>query len=148
MATKKVNLDESQRLDITVRRGDSFSLVITFKNSSGTALALTTLGYEWQMEVRTPQNNQSLSSMVLASSNTLGTTQLTSAGNVALLEDFVTDNDGKLTISAGYLAMKQVPQGVYVYDLQYKDQSTSPVTVKTVLRGNFIVNPDVTTSHS
>tara|TARA_R110001599_G_scaffold111655_1_gene276161 strand:+ start:51 stop:497 length:447 start_codon:yes stop_codon:yes gene_type:complete len=148
MATKKVNLDESQRLDITVRRGDSFSLVITFKNSAGTALALTTLGYEWQMEVRTPQNNQLLSSMVLASSNTLGTTQMTSAGNVALLEDFVTDNDGKLTISAGYLAMKEVPQGVYVYDLQYKDQSTSPDTVKTVLRGNFIVNPDVTTSHS
>ena len=148
MATKKVNLDESQRLDITVRRGVSFSLVITFKNSAGTALALTTLGYEWQMEVRTPQNNQLLSSMVLASSNTLGTTQMTSAGNVALLEDFVTDNDGKLTISAGYLAMKEVPQGVYVYDLQYKDQSTSPDTVKTVLRGNFIVNPDVTTSHS
>ncbi len=148
MATKKVNLDESQRLDITVRRGDSFSLVITFKNSAGTALALTTLGYEWQMEVRTPQNNQLLSSMVLASSNTLGTTQMTSAGNVALLEDFVTDDDGKLTISAGYLAMKEVPQGVYVYDLQYKDQSTSPNTVKTVLRGNFIVNPDVTTSHS
>tara|TARA_R110000823_G_scaffold178419_3_gene310911 strand:- start:947 stop:1384 length:438 start_codon:yes stop_codon:yes gene_type:complete len=145
MATKKVNLDESQRLDITVRRGDSFSLVITFKNSEGTALSLTTLGYTWQMEVRTPQNNQLLSSMVLVSPNTLGTNE---GANAPLMEAFGTDDVGNLTISAGYPAMKQVPQGVYVYDLQYKDQSTSPETVKTVLRGNFIVNPDVTTSHS
>ena len=140
---KKVNLDESQRLDITVRKGDSFSLIVNFKDSAGVALALTTLSYSWAMEVRTPQNSQRFSSMVLASpSNSAGFL------NTPLLEDFTTDDSGNLVISAGHEAMKKVPQGVYVYDLQYKNTIANPPTFKTVLRGNFIVNPDVTSVSS
>ena len=140
---KKVNLDESQRLDITVRKGDSFSLIINFKDSAGVALLLDDLNYSWAMEVRTPQNPHRFTSLVLTSPSSIAGTL-----NTPLLEDFSTNNSGNLVISAGHEAMKKVSQGVYVYDLQYKDTSTNPPIQKTVLRGNFIVNPDVTSASS
>ena len=49
----KVNLDVAEKLDITCRRGDTFSLTLTLKDSSGTALQLSTLGYEFLMDVKT-----------------------------------------------------------------------------------------------
>ena len=39
----KVNLDISERLDITCRRGDTFSLTLTLKDSSGTAKTASTM---------------------------------------------------------------------------------------------------------
>ena len=53
---KKVNLDVSERLDITCRRGDSFSITLTLKDSSGTALPLATDNYSFVMQVRTGIN--------------------------------------------------------------------------------------------
>lgn len=47
---------------------------------------------------------------------------------------------GILTISADDTIMKDVPSGRYVYDLQYKDQSS---VVKTILFGSFTVNDDI-----
>jgi len=48
----KVNLDISEPLDITCRRGDTFSLTLTLKDSSGTAIQLVTLGYEFIIDVK------------------------------------------------------------------------------------------------
>ena len=50
---KKVNLDVSERLDITCRRGDSFSVTLTLKDSAGAALPLVTDEYSFVMQVRT-----------------------------------------------------------------------------------------------
>ncbi len=47
---EKVNLDASEKLDVTCRRGDTFNLTITLKDSSGTAIQLETLGYEFLMD--------------------------------------------------------------------------------------------------
>ena len=46
----KVNLDVSEKLDITCRRGDTFSLTVTLKDSSGTALTLSTSEYKFLMQ--------------------------------------------------------------------------------------------------
>jgi hypothetical protein len=40
----KVNLDVSDKLDITCRKGDTFNLKLLLKDSTGTALTLTTRG--------------------------------------------------------------------------------------------------------
>ncbi len=47
-----VNLDTSDVLDITCRKGDTFSLTINLKSSSGTALTLSTSKYEFLMQVK------------------------------------------------------------------------------------------------
>ena len=47
----KVNLDVSEKLDITCRQGDSFSLTLTLKDSSGTAHTLSTDNYSFLMQV-------------------------------------------------------------------------------------------------
>ena len=84
-----VNLDTSERLNITCRRGDSFNLTLTLKNSSGTALPLVTDGYDFLMQVRTLKNST-----------------------------FTTDDSGNLTISATPGVMSSVDAGTYEYDLQ------------------------------
>ncbi len=48
-----VNLDVAERLDITCRRGDTFSLTLTLNDSSGNAITLATSGYEFLMDVKT-----------------------------------------------------------------------------------------------
>ena len=47
-----VNLDTSDILNITCRKGDTFSITLTLKNSSGTALTLSTSSYEFLMQVK------------------------------------------------------------------------------------------------
>jgi len=45
-----VNLDTSQRVNITCRKGDTFTLQVTFENQLGAPLSLT--GYVWKVDVR------------------------------------------------------------------------------------------------
>ena len=52
---------------------------------------------------------------------------------------------GNVTIEASAETMSQVPSGSYSYDLQYiLPSSTGLDTHRTVLRGKFTVNPDIT----
>ena len=46
-----VNLDTSDVLNITCRKGDTFSITITLKNSAGTLLTLLTSEYTFLMQV-------------------------------------------------------------------------------------------------
>ena len=50
MATS-VNLDIASRVDITCRKGDTFTLELTFKDEDGVVIDLST-GYDWVMQVR------------------------------------------------------------------------------------------------
>tara|TARA_R100000951_G_scaffold115284_2_gene122881 strand:- start:1885 stop:2301 length:417 start_codon:yes stop_codon:yes gene_type:complete len=134
----RVNLDVSERLDITCRKGDTFSLTVTLKDSSGTALPLVTDSYSFLMQVW--DYSKKSKDPVLGSSN-LGKKVDNS------FEAFVLDDSGNVTISASASTMRTIKPGKYTYDLQYVLPTTSGVdTHTTVLRGSFIVNNDVSKS--
>ena len=50
MSVSSVTLDVAKRLDITCRKGDTFSLVINVTDSAGTAVNLST--YYFKMQVK------------------------------------------------------------------------------------------------
>ena len=62
---KKVNLDIAQTLNITCRRGDTFSLIITLKDSSGTGLTLTASKYQFVMQIRNSAFNDGPEGLIL-----------------------------------------------------------------------------------
>ena len=64
-----------------------------------------------------------------------------------VFEEFDIDDSGNVTITATAATMRNVKAGRYVYDLQYVLPTSSGVdTHTTVLRGNFIVNDDISKS--
>ena len=134
----KVNLDVSEKLDITCRKGDTFSLTITLKDSSGTALTLSTSEYKFLMQV--------WGSGRRATSPVIGSTNLGQKVDNSF-EEFVIDDSGNVTITASAATMRNVPAGKYVYDLQYVLPTSSGVdTHTTILRGSFVVNEDISKS--
>jgi len=118
MATS-INLDNSTRVDITCRRGDTFTLELTFTDNNGDGIDLSS-GYTWKMDVKETDTS---------SGDIIGDTDFTYVGL----------STGKLTISATATTMAAVSGGLYVYDLQ----SNSSGVVKTWVYGLFKVNEDV-----
>ncbi len=118
MATS-VNLDIAQRLDITCRKGDTFTLILNITDSAGTAIELTP--YSFQMEVRDSATDDII----------IPTTDFT----------FTKDADstaGKLNITVA--AADMTATGSYIYDLE----TTLTTDVQTWLYGVFTINDDVT----
>ena len=118
MATS-VNLDIAQRLNITCRKGDTFTLTLNITDSAGTAIALTP--YTFQMEVRDSATDAII----------IPTTDFT----------FTKDADGttgKLNIIVA--AADMTATGSYIYDLE----TTLTTDVQTWLFGVFTINDDVT----
>jgi hypothetical protein len=118
MATT-VNLDTSERVDITCRRGDTFTLIVTFTDANGAAIDLSS-GYQWKMDVKDTD---------------------TSASDIIADDSFVYsgNSSGQLTISASAETMADATSGTYVYDLQ----SSVAGVVKTWIYGIFKINEDV-----
>jgi hypothetical protein len=142
----KVNLDVSEVLDITCRQGDTFSLTLTLKDSSGTGLTLSTSNYAFVMQVW-PSNKRGSNPLIATTEKGLKgrnlNTQELPGG--AYFEAFVVDDSGNVTITATAATMRNVPSGRHVYDLQYILPTASGVdTHTTVLRGSFVINEDVT----
>ena len=149
-----VNLDTSDILNITCRKGDTFSITITLKDSSGTALTLSTSNYDFLMQVKSQSTTRSRSGSRSESSLILGTASAAkkNQGRVKRQSDVsgdlnfevpTVDDSGNVTIEASAETMSKVPSGSY--DLQYILPSSSGLdTHRTVLRGSFTVNPDVT----
>ncbi len=115
---KSVNLDNSTRLDITCRKGDSFVLTTKVKNSSGSNYVWD--GHSVKMEVRTSDTG----TVVIPDSET---TANTSTNGTLIIE-----------IAAANMDMEG---GMYVYDVEVTDSNSK---VSTWLHGLFIVNEDVT----
>lgn len=149
-----VNLDTSDILNITCRKGDTFSLTINLKDSSGTALTLSTSNYDFLMQVKSETTNKRTrsvqSSLILGTASAAKKNQgrvrssINVSGNLNFEVPTVDDN-GNVTIEASADTMSKVPSGTYSYDLQYILPSSSGLdTHRTVLRGTFTVNPDVT----
>ena len=139
----KVNLDVSERLDITCRRGDTFLISLTFKTASGDLVQLDTLNYKFLMDVKSsPQNNTGRSSSdreIIASSD------LSTGVSVAdpLLSNAFTFEDitdlGTVNLTANAKAMSVMPLGVFTYDIQQQVGES----ITTILRGAFKVNEDI-----
>jgi hypothetical protein len=120
----KANLDIAQRLDITCRKGDTFELVITITDSTGTALDLSTYS-DFEIDVR-PTDEDS------------GTPILTFA-----FADFAASNLGVLTATKSFSDMEAVEAGTFVYDLQATDGGAVRTTW---FYGLFTIIDDVTLS--
>jgi len=135
---KRVNLDTSETVNITCRRGDTFSLTLTLKDSSGTAIQLSTLGYEFLMEVRDELTSVSTSEKSII----IGSPGVGRVSDTGLSFTFTTDDTGNVTITASAESMRSVPAGSYVYDLQ---QIVGGVHT-TIIDGSFVVNEDVSKS--
>lgn len=139
---EKVNLDVSEKLDITCRRGDTFSLTITLKDSSGTAIQLETLGHEFLMDVKTiPLKSRSGSAKreVVASSSLSKSESKTNPLLSNGFEFVDKSNNGTVRITASSETMSLFPVGTYVYDIQQKVADS----VTTILRGSLKVNEDI-----
>jgi hypothetical protein len=135
MASNKVNLDVSEKLDITCRKGDSFELTLNFKDSSGTGLLLATDNYEFLMQVRGLRQSSGSRPLVMS---TLGKGEQKSDGGAFFTFENA-DDSGNVTLKATADIMKDISAGRYTYDLQYKVDGV----VTTVLKGRFIVNQDI-----
>ncbi len=155
MATKTVNFDIAQRLDITVRRGDTLSIPFTFYQSDGTT-PKDVSSYNFYMQVRESGGDDGEFTSVLSTNMDLDSAfinvsladpQNTAGGVVGQITiDKTNASSGVVLVKAGRAAMANVFSGTYFYDLQAEtvDANGTPQTVATWLAGKFIVNEDVT----
>ena len=125
MATS-INLDIANRVDVTTRKGDTFTLELTFKDEDGVVIDLSS-GYEWMMQVR--ESDTSTSALIDGDSN----------DDLANDFGFTGTNTGLLTITASAATMAAIEGGIYVYDLQ----SSQGAVVTTWMYGIFKINEDV-----
>lgn len=121
-----INLDIAKRVDIVCRKGDTATFSITITDSNGNASTLT--GYTFNMEVRESdsQVNDGITN--------------TSALVLSSLDGIVVASN-VITITASSTKTQEL-SGLYVYDFQAKETSSS--NVSTWLYGTFKVNEDVT----
>lgn len=121
--SQSINLDIAKRIDITCRKGDTFSLEMIISDADGVGIELST--YEFKMEVRETD---------LASH-----TILTSTNGDFEFDKNANGVEGALTISATAEVMT-VESGIFVYDIQ----ATKDSVVTTWFYGIFKINEDVT----
>lgn len=143
---RKLNLDTSERLDITCKRGDSFSMSVTLKDNSGQPLALVTDGYVFQMQVRTattgvPSSPNKTPIVLKTAEKAVPETSRSDSEEQTF--NTTIDDSGVVNIFATAQAMRNVSPGRYIYELQYSVPDGERTIVKTVLKGSFVVKDDV-----
>ncbi len=126
MATK-INLDTSERVDITCRKGDTFSLRLNITNADDTVGF--TAGDVFLMEVR----NSDTGTPVANTSDPV----VQFVMEVTADSDDVTAKYIDLTLAA--TTMKTMPSGLYAYDVEQK----SGAVVTTLIYGTVRVIEDV-----
>jgi hypothetical protein len=126
MATK-INLDTSERVDITCRKGDTFSLRLNITNADDTVGFAD--GDVFLMEVR----NSDTGTPVANTSDPV----VQFVMEVTADSDDVTAKYIDLTLAA--TTMKTMPSGLYAYDVEQK----SGAVVTTLIYGTVRVIEDV-----
>ena len=121
-----VNTDIAQTLDITCRRGDTFSLTINFKQSDGTS-AVDLTNYTFEMEVRSSADDDGDSPVISKSNIPISVTNATA---------------GTISIGITDTVMETVEGDTYVYDIQAITSNAGATT--TWVTGSFTVNEDIT----
>lgn len=122
-SSTSVNLDVAKRLDLTCRKGDTFSLSMSVTDATGASVDFSVYT-DIKMQVR-PTVDDDVASPILEF-------------------DYPTDYDtsvvGQLEISKSATAMSAVAAGMYVYDLQLTDAVGKTITW---FYGLFKVNDDI-----
>ena len=136
----KINFDISKRLDITVKRGDSFKLELTLKDSSGNPLNLH--GDTFHFAVATASGSIRLGTNTVVPPPTIITDQILTDDESTTAETAT----GKVRFEASAADLKyNLPAGTHRYDIQYVDASDtidSEGNARTILFGSFIVKDD------
>lgn len=153
----ELNLDISQELNITARRGDSISFTLTFNDSDGNPIDFlnqeisgSDAAVSFFMEVRTAADDDSAAPVLRSKETSTETLPQAGADTVsgATGEIVVSSSgfeSGQVTFSISSAVMKNVFSGVYVYDIEYYKENQAGVSAKqTWVRGTFTVNEDVT----
>ena len=150
---QKANLDVSERLDISCKRGDSFELFLNLKDSAGDPLPLLSDNYEFVIQVKTPGAAQQtlnrpqasktiIAASALKESETKGVSKTKEAESpIFTFDEF--DDLGNVALKATADSTSRLPVGRFIYDLQYKVLANEFSKVTTILRGNFTVKEDV-----
>ncbi len=121
----KINLDTSSRVDVTCRKGDTFSLRLTVTNSTGGAAFKS--GDVFLFEVRHSDIGDHVKN----------TDNVNFAASVTADSDDVTAKFIDITVAAS--VMKTMPSGLYIYDVEQK----TAAVVSTLIFGTLKVNEDV-----
>ena len=123
----KINLDTASRVDVTCRKGDTFSLRLTVTDSAGAAGFAA--GDIFLFQVR----DSDTGSLVANDSSDSFAKSVTAAGGD------VTNKYVDIKVTAA--VMKTMPSGLYVYDVEQKLASND--SVSTLIFGTLKVNEDV-----
>ena len=125
----QVNFDVAQELDITTVKGDTFSLDLTLKDSSGTAIDITNYVFYTQVF----DGSRLLISTTDAKDSGL---QKVSDGNLVVTKDSdQTANTGKFNISITSAVMSSIEAKGYRYEVQMSTTGDSSGVDTTILRG-------------
>lgn len=139
----KANLDISEKLDISCRKGDTFELFLNFKDSANANLPLLTGGYDFFMQVRGSKKRSEVKGRLVAGTITKGEQAKALPGSSSVGFSFEEIDDlGNVTLKASAATMRNFEAGRYSYDLQY----TVGEKTTTVLKGTFTVNEDISTT--
>lgn len=159
-----LNLDVSQELNITTRRGDSISFTLQFKDKDGVLVPLTnivedsgTFFYNFVMEVRAAVDQDSFSTsppsdevlLIGGSTAYLETRGVNATDPRRILVSPGTDS--KVTFFATSSVMRNIEPGKYFYDIEVQKTAAlavDPATAQTWIRGTFTVVDDVTVTGS
>lgn len=140
------NFDTTEILNITCREGDTFSMTLTLKDSSGVALPLATDRYSFYMQIK--EAIRSGRTRTLEEGKVVLQTPGLTKGEVANAASFetpVVDDSGNVTIEASAEVMSSLNPGSYIYDLRYVKPSDTGLDIhKTVLSGSFTINSQIT----
>ena len=142
-----VDLDQSSRLDITCRRGDTFNMSLTLKDSSGNPLELETGNYQFIMQVRGRKDSNGNRELIIGTSATEGLGGTDATGTNDANFTFDSDDQGNVTIKVTANEMRGLKPGSYTYDFQYVGPNTTSTSEDgphvTVLFGAFVINGDI-----
>lgn len=133
----KINLDTSSRVDVTCRKGDTFSLRLTVTAADGIAVGFAA-GDIFLFQVRDSDTGD----LVTNGSNTFSASVTADVANAGGINDGagVTNTSLKyIDLSVSAAIMKTMPSGLYVYDVEQK----SAAVVSTLIFGTLKVNEDV-----
>ena len=150
---KTINLDTSQRVDVICKKGDTFDLSLTLKDSE-TLLSMVNDtaspaadADQFKMEVRDSDENQesTTDAGVFLSTEHAGSKKIFVKDSTGT--DFTTTSvgqastDGIVRFFVPADDMKSIPSGLYVYDIEIDDFTSQKTS--TLIYGTFKVNEDI-----
>lgn len=136
----KLNLDQSQRVDIVCRKNDTFALKLQISDETGALVDLSGTGddaYSFAMEVREADTDNSTDTNF----SKMSTEFASGTGKIAVQAAGYSSGDVIFECAHGDM---NVDSGLYVYDIQQKKGTAPNTIVETILYGTFQINEDIT----